>query len=135
MTISYSSIILTFYRMGDTTSKGTLSGVQNTIQHFNSYFKSEVIRDSFVKWGDSRLAWKLETQPQLDSRDLSFFSKAIELRHDSQDWIMSRYDEPLILMLLTEIQLTLTPLPSPLSPLPLRQIDFASLNIPLTASS
>lgn len=51
----------------------------NSIQHFTPRFKSDAVRDSFSKWGNSKLTLKLETEPQLGINELSFFAKTWNL--------------------------------------------------------
>ncbi|KAI8262579.1 hypothetical protein K4K58_000483 [Colletotrichum sp. SAR11_239] len=75
--------------LGETTSNASLSSVMNSIQHFTPRFKSDAVRDSFSKWGNSKLMLKLETEPQLGINDLGFFAKTLESRHEDQEWIMS----------------------------------------------
>ncbi|KAJ4997924.1 hypothetical protein K4K48_006167 [Colletotrichum sp. SAR 10_66] len=75
--------------LGETTGSASLSGLMNSIQHFTPRFKSDAVRDSFSKWGNSKLTLKLETEPQLGINELSFFSKTLESRHEDQEWIMS----------------------------------------------
>ncbi|KAF4810912.1 hypothetical protein CGCSCA5_v010211 [Colletotrichum siamense] len=64
-------------------------GLMNSIQHFTPRFKSDAVRESFSKWGNSKLTLKLETEPQLGINELSFFAKTLESRHEDQEWIMS----------------------------------------------
>ncbi|KAI8295913.1 hypothetical protein K4K56_009440 [Colletotrichum sp. SAR 10_98] len=75
--------------LGETTGGASLSGLMNSIQHFTPRFKSDAVRESFSKWGNSRLTLKLETEPQLGINELSFFAKTLESRHEDQEWIMS----------------------------------------------
>ncbi|KAF9879475.1 hypothetical protein CkaCkLH20_03018 [Colletotrichum karsti] len=75
--------------LGDTTNSSPLSTFYNSIQHFIPRFKSDAVRDSFSKWSESRLDWKLGTLPELGTIELSFFAKTLESRHDKPDWIMS----------------------------------------------
>ncbi|KAI8243370.1 hypothetical protein K4K55_008427 [Colletotrichum sp. SAR 10_96] len=75
--------------LGETTGGASLSGLMNSIQHFTPRFKSDAARESFSKWGNSKLTLKLETEPQLGINELSFFAKTLESRHGDQEWIMS----------------------------------------------
>lgn len=86
----WSNLSLMVSRLGETMSRGSLSGVSNTVQNFTPRFKSDAIRSSFSKWGESQLAWKLETLADLNESDLSFFVMTLEARCDSPDWVMSR---------------------------------------------
>ncbi|KAL0937520.1 2OG-Fe(II) oxygenase [Colletotrichum truncatum] len=75
--------------LGGVTEKSTLAGLRNTIEHFAPRFTSDAVRDSFKRWGENKLTWKLETQAEIDSNELSFFAKTLESRHEDMDWIKS----------------------------------------------
>ncbi|WQF83027.1 hypothetical protein CDEST_08041 [Colletotrichum destructivum] len=70
----------------------TLADVHVTIQNFTSVFKKDAVRDSFVKWGDSKLTDKLDAQASFEISDWPFFVKILGGKHCKRDWLKARYE-------------------------------------------
>ncbi|OHX00577.1 2OG-Fe oxygenase family protein [Colletotrichum incanum] len=79
--------------VGNAAETKTVSDVQDIIHNFSPVFEIEAVRDLFVKWGESKLSDKFETQASFGISEHLFFVKTIGEKHDNNDWLMSRYGD------------------------------------------
>ncbi|GKT42519.1 uncharacterized protein ColSpa_02700 [Colletotrichum spaethianum] len=75
--------------VGNVAEADTVASVQRIIQDFTPVFTNNVVRDSFVKWGESKLSDKFKTQASFDIGEHLFFVKTTGEKHDQKEWLMS----------------------------------------------
>ncbi|GKT96259.1 2OG-Fe(II) oxygenase [Colletotrichum tofieldiae] len=75
--------------VGNAAETKTVADVQNIIHSFTPAFKKDVVRDSFIKWGESKLSDKFETQASFGIGEHLFFVKTIGEKHGNKKWLMS----------------------------------------------
>ncbi|KAK1978162.1 2OG-Fe(II) oxygenase [Colletotrichum cereale] len=75
--------------VGSAADLDTVAGVQDIINSFIPVFEKDAVRDSFIKWGESKLSEKFDNQAVFDVSEHLFFVKTIGEKHDNKDWLMS----------------------------------------------
>ncbi|KAK2024302.1 2OG-Fe(II) oxygenase [Colletotrichum zoysiae] len=75
--------------VGSVAEPDTVSGVRDIIRSFTPVFSNDAVRDSFVKWGESKLSKKLHDQAVFDVDDHLFFIETIAEKHENKDWLVS----------------------------------------------